>query len=50
VLRLADDFAREHPDLLPNYLTHTFGIADVQAAFELACRPVPERVKIAIAL
>ena len=50
VLRRADDFAREHPDLLPNYVTHTFGIDDVQAAFELACRPVPERVKIAIAL
>jgi L-iditol 2-dehydrogenase len=48
VLAAADDFAREHPDLLPNYVTHTFGIDDVQAAFELACRPVPERVKIAI--
>ena len=44
----AGEFAREHPDLLPNYVTHTFGVDDVQAAFELACRPVPERVKIAI--
>ncbi len=49
VLRRADAFAREHPDLLAGYLTHTFGIEDVQAAFELACRPVPDRVKIAIA-
>jgi L-iditol 2-dehydrogenase len=48
VLRRADEFAREHPDLLPNYVTHTFGVDDVQAAFELACLPVPERVKIAI--
>ncbi|CRZ15039.1 zinc-binding dehydrogenase [Mycolicibacterium neworleansense] len=48
VLRRADEFARQHPDLLPNYVTHTFGSDDVQAAFELACRPVPERVKIAI--
>ncbi|MEW2480802.1 zinc-binding dehydrogenase [Mycobacterium sp. NPDC049093] len=48
VLRRADEFAREHPDLLPSYVTHTFGSDDVQAAFELACRPVPERVKIAI--
>ncbi len=48
VLRRAGEFAREHPDLLPNYVTHTFGVDDVQAAFELACRPVPERVKIAI--
>lgn len=48
VLCRADGFAREHPDLLPGYVTHTFGSADVQAAFELACRPAPERVKIAI--
>jgi L-iditol 2-dehydrogenase len=48
VLEKADAFAREHPDLLPNYLTHTFGVNDVQSAFELACRPTPERVKIAI--
>ncbi|OBB31793.1 alcohol dehydrogenase [Mycolicibacterium peregrinum] len=48
VLRQADEFAREHPALLPSYVTHTFASDDVQAAFELACRPVPGRVKIAI--
>ncbi|KWX22089.1 alcohol dehydrogenase [Mycolicibacterium wolinskyi] len=48
VLARADEFARQHPDLLPNYVTHTFGIDEVQSAFELACRPVPGRVKIAI--
>lgn len=48
VLRRADEFAREHPDLLPAYVTHTFGSDDVSAAFELACRPVAERVKIVI--
>lgn len=48
VLRRADEFAREHPDLLGNYLTHTFRVDEVQAAFELACRPTPDRVKIAI--
>jgi threonine dehydrogenase-like Zn-dependent dehydrogenase len=48
VLGRADEFAREHPELLKNYLTHTFGIDDVQSAFECACRPLPERVKIAI--
>jgi hypothetical protein len=37
-----------YPDLLPSYITHTFGI-DVQDAFELACRPVPGRIKIVIA-
>lgn len=48
VLRRAGEFAGEHPDLLPDYVTHTFGVDDVQAAFELACRPVPGRIKIAI--
>ncbi len=46
----ANEFAREHPGLLPAYVTHTFGVDDVQSAFELACRPTPERIKIAIAL
>lgn len=49
VLELAGKFAAEHPDLLGRYLTHTVGLDDVQAAFDLACRPVPERIKIAIA-
>ena len=48
VLQGADSFAREHPELLANYLTHTFTVNEVQSAFELACRPTPERVKIAI--
>jgi L-iditol 2-dehydrogenase len=48
VLRCADEYARAHPELLPNYLTHAFGIDHVQDAFELACQPTPERVKIAI--
>jgi L-iditol 2-dehydrogenase len=48
VLCAANEFAREHPELLPAYVTHTFGVDDVQAAFELACLPMPERIKIAI--
>jgi threonine dehydrogenase-like Zn-dependent dehydrogenase len=48
MLGAADEFAREHPELLPAYVTHTFGVHDIQAAFELACRPTPERIKIAI--
>jgi L-iditol 2-dehydrogenase len=48
MLELANKFAAEHPGLLADYSTHTFGIDDVQAAFELACRPVPDRGKIAI--
>lgn len=49
VLELAGKFAAEHPELLGRYLTHTFGVDDVQGAFDFACRPIPERVKIAIA-
>jgi L-iditol 2-dehydrogenase len=49
MLELAGKFAAEHPKLLSTYLTHTFGLDEVQAAFDLACRPVPERIKIAIA-
>ena len=48
VLHKADTFAAEHPGLLDRYLTHTFGVDEVQAAFELASRPVPGRIKIAI--
>ncbi|KUI25104.1 alcohol dehydrogenase [Mycobacterium sp. IS-1742] len=48
MLSAAGEFVRKHPDLLPAYVTHTFDVADVQAAFELACRPTPGRVKIAI--
>jgi threonine dehydrogenase-like Zn-dependent dehydrogenase len=48
VLDAADAYARAHPELLNNYLTHTFGVDEVQAAFELASRPTPERIKIAI--
>ncbi|MET0900918.1 MAG: zinc-binding dehydrogenase [Mycobacterium sp.] len=49
VLQRADEFAAAHPELLGNYVTHTFGIDDAQAAFDLAARPTPGRVKIAIA-
>jgi L-iditol 2-dehydrogenase len=48
VLCSADEFARAHPELLIAYVTHTFGVDEVQAAFELACRPTPQRIKIAI--
>ena len=48
MLAEAGDFAQAHPGLLERYLTHTFRAEDVQSAFELACRPTPGRVKIAI--
>ena len=48
MLSAADEFARDHPELLGAYVTHTFGVNDVQAAFELASRPTPDRIKIAL--
>src|SRR6202022_120913 len=38
VLDAADDYARAHPELLLTSVTHTFGVDEVQAAFELACK------------
>ena len=49
MLHRADEFATAHPELLANYVTHTFGTDDAQAAFDLASRPTPGRIKIAIA-
>jgi threonine dehydrogenase-like Zn-dependent dehydrogenase len=48
VLRKAGEFVRANPGLLGSYLTHTFGVEDVQAAFELASRPSSGRIKIAL--
>ncbi|MEB3020184.1 zinc-binding dehydrogenase [[Mycobacterium] crassicus] len=48
MLELAGKFVAEHPELLGNYVTHVFGHDEAQAAFELAARPAPERVKIAV--
>ncbi|WP_101949333.1 zinc-binding dehydrogenase [Mycobacterium sp. 3519A] len=48
MLESANEFARMHPELLGAYVSHTFGVDEVQAAFELACKPDPERIKIAI--
>ena len=47
-LRAAGEFAAAHPGLLDNYLTHTFTTAELNTAFDTACRPTPGRVKIAI--
>jgi L-iditol 2-dehydrogenase len=48
VLCAANEFAAAHSELLPAYVTHTFGVTEVQSAFELACSRSPERIKIAI--
>jgi L-iditol 2-dehydrogenase len=48
VLCAANEFARKHPELLGTYVTHAFRVDEVQSAFELACRPTPDRIKIAI--
>jgi len=48
MLAAASRFVTEHPKLLGDYVTHVFGCDEAQAAFELASRPVPGRVKIAM--
>lgn len=48
MLAAAGRFAAGHPELLGDYVTHVFGCHEAQAAFELATRPVPGRVKIAM--
>ncbi|MGB3473359.1 MAG: zinc-binding dehydrogenase [Mycobacterium sp.] len=48
MLAAAGLFAADHPELLGDYVTHVFGCHEAQAAFELATRPVPGRVKIAM--
>jgi L-iditol 2-dehydrogenase len=48
MLNAAGEFARDHPELLSAYVTHTFSVDDVQQAFELANRPAPDRIKIAL--
>ena len=48
VLGRADEFARQHPELLERYITHALNVHDAQSAFDLACRPTPERIKIAL--
>jgi L-iditol 2-dehydrogenase len=48
MLNAADEFARDHPELLPAYVTHTFSVGGVQQAFELASTPTPDRIKIAL--
>jgi L-iditol 2-dehydrogenase len=48
MLSAANEFARDHAELLPAYVTHTFGVDEVQSAFELASRPASERIKISI--
>lgn len=48
MLEAAGKFAAEHPELLGDYVTHVFGSHQAQAAFELAARPAPGRVKIAM--
>ena len=48
VLARAGDFAAAHPNLLADYVTHSFGVDEVQTAFDTACRPDPGRIKIAI--
>lgn len=49
-LAAADRYLREHPELASAMVTDTFPRADAQAAFELACIPAVDRLKIVLSL
>lgn len=48
MLANAAEFVAAHPELPASYVTHTFTVDEVQTAFEAACRPASDRVKIVI--
>lgn len=47
-LARARTYLHEHPDLPGDYLTHVFGVADAQRAFECAARPAAGRLKVGL--
>ncbi|WP_344595930.1 alcohol dehydrogenase catalytic domain-containing protein [Actinomadura vinacea] len=49
-LRLAGEYLAEHPVLADRYVTHTFDVADIQAAFEAANVPAEGRLKVAVSM
>lgn len=42
----AQAYARRHPTLFDRYITHVFGLDQVQEAYQLAARPSPDRLKV----
>jgi threonine dehydrogenase-like Zn-dependent dehydrogenase len=47
-LAAADDYADDHPGLLDEYVSHTFGRAEANEAYATACAPAPGLMKVII--
>jgi threonine dehydrogenase-like Zn-dependent dehydrogenase len=47
-LRKAVDYLNSFPELAETYVSHTFKVSKVTEAYEFACQPIPERIKVSI--
>ena len=47
-LEKAAAYLAAHPKLVGPYLTHEYPVRDVQAAYQLACRPSPGQLKVVV--
>jgi len=42
----AQEYALRYPDLFETYITHVFGLDEIQTAYEVAAKPSPNRLKV----
>ncbi|MGI9605761.1 MAG: zinc-dependent alcohol dehydrogenase [Acidimicrobiales bacterium] len=42
----AQEYALRYPDLFERYITHVFGLDELQTAYETAAEPSPDRLKV----
>lgn len=50
MLSEANEYLRQHPELIENTITHTFVLDDVQQAYHLACTPAVGRLKVVVSI
>jgi threonine dehydrogenase-like Zn-dependent dehydrogenase len=48
-LDAAQAYLTEHPQLVDDFVTHVLPVREAPAAYELACAPLPDRVKVLLA-
>jgi L-iditol 2-dehydrogenase len=44
----AQEHIRAHPEIVPGYVTHVFGVEEVNQAFQLALTPAPGQLKVVL--
>jgi len=42
----AQEYALRYPNLFERYITHVFGLDEIQTAYQLASKPSPDRLKV----